>query len=167
MSNSFQSSFQKEIDSKLNSSFGEEGLGKNTIQIKGDTYKIKLLSFEYGITVWEDIMKRLLPSIGNGLDQLQHNELDGNPNTFVYALTNISRQLDGEVLVRYSRALFEGATVNGEKLDINRFTGNYGTWKKLFMFAIKENFSSFFEEGWTDSISNLTAMLTPMMGNHE
>ena len=140
---------------------------KNSIVIGDDTYKIKLLPFEHGINLWEDIMKRLLPSIGNGLDQLQHNELDGNPNTFSYALANLSRQLDGSVLKNYSQVLFHEATVNGQKLTLDHFKGNYGSWRKLLVFAIKENFSSFFEEGWTDGLSQITAVLAPMMGSQE
>lgn len=138
---------------------------KNTITINDKLFKIKLLSFEDGIDLWENILKKLLPSVGAGLDRLQHDTvMDGSPTTFSDALIYLSRNLDGNTLKSYSTVLLHEATVDGEPLNINKeFTGNYGAWKKLFVFALTENFSSFFEEGWTDGIADLMAVVTPAM----
>lgn len=138
---------------------------KNTITLNDKIYKIKLLEWEDGIDLWENILKKLLPSVGAGLDRMQHDPImDGSPTTFSDALIYLSRNLDGNTLKSYSQVLFSGATVDGEPLNVNKeFTGNYGSWKKLFVFALTENFSSFFEEGWLDGMSDLMAVVTPAM----
>ena len=143
----------------------EVELATNTIVISGKTYKIKPLKWEDGIDLWEFILKKLLPSIGNGLDRLQYDEaLDGSPTTFAEACINLSRNLDGNTFKLLSISLFSGATVDGKPLDINEeFTANYNSWRKLFIFALKENFSSFFDEGWTQGLTSITTMLAPMM----
>lgn len=138
---------------------------KNTKTINDKVYKIKLLRFEDGIDLWENILKKLMPSLGSGLDRMQHDSiLDGSPTTFTDALIHLSKNLDGNTLKNYSFVLFNGATVDGKPLDVNvEFTGNYSAWKKLFTFALTENFSSFFEEGWSDGMSDLMAVVTPAM----
>lgn len=138
---------------------------KNTINIDGKVYKIKPLIWEEGIELWEDIAKRCLPSIGSGFDRFQHDELDGSPTTFTEAAINLSRNLDGFRLKTYSQALFDGATVDGEPLDLNKeFTANYGAWRKLFAFAMKENFQSFFDQGW---ITGMLEKMTSFLGQTE
>lgn len=143
----------------------EVELAKNTIVISGKTYKIKPLKWEDGIDLWEFILKKLLPSIGSGFDRLQHDDVvDGSPTTFTQACLHLSRNLDGNTFKLISMTLFDGATVDNKPLDLNEeFTANYNAWRKLLVFALKENFSSFFEEGWTQGLTSLTAMLTPMM----
>lgn len=120
---------------------------KGSINIDNKIYNIKKLQWEDGVDLWEDMMKRGLPSIGSCLDRLQHDELDGSPTTFTEALINLSRNLEGSTLRSYSVVLFEDATVDGVEFDLNEeFTGNYGAWRKLLVFALKENFESFFDK---------------------
>ena len=47
-------------------------------------------------------------------------------------------------------------TVDGEPININtEFAGNYGVWKKLFAFAIKENYSSLFKAGRANGLQDV------------
>jgi hypothetical protein len=142
----------------------ESNAPKHTVIINGKNYKIKPIPWEEGVEMWEDIVKRCLPSVGSGLDRLQHDELSGSPTTFTEMMINLSQNLSGTTLLTYSKALADGATVDGEPMDLNtEFTGNYGAWMKWFTFAMKENFSSFFDQGWVmGMIDKLTAMLTPV-----
>lgn len=143
----------------------ENPLEKYTTKIGDNKYKIVPLKGSIGLSLWEDIMSKLLPSLGSGLDQMQYNEvLDGSPTTFSEALIHLSRKLDGDTFDTYSKILFEGATVNDKPLDIDsHFSCNYGEWKKLFVFSLKENFQSFFEEGWADSLKDIMIMASPLM----
>lgn len=155
----------KKSADQVNGKQEETFAAKHSITINEKIYKVKLLSFEDGIDLWENIMQKLLPSVGSGLDRLSHNEiLDGSPTTFTEAMIHLSKNLDGETFKHYSFALFDGATVNGEALNLNEeFSGNYGAWKTLFAFALKENFGSFFTDGWADGLQDVMAMVSPMM----
>lgn len=138
----------------------EKPTTKGSIVINDKVYKIVPLPWEEGIELWEDMMKVVLPSIGSGLDRLQHDEFSGSPTTFTEACINLSHNLDGHTLRVYSQAMFDGATVDGEPLDVNKeFTANYGAWRKLFVFALKENFESFFVEGWAGMLDKVMGLL--------
>lgn len=126
---------------------------KRTIVIDDKTYKIKELPIKIGLEMLEDLTKRFLPSIGSILDLTQHDQYDGSPKPFSEAFSNLSKNLDGNTMYLYSVDLFDGATVDGEPLDIEDFAANYGVWRKLFLFALQENFSSFFVDGWATTIS--------------
>lgn len=137
----------------------KSGLVKNTIVLKGKTYKVTPLDFLDGIDLWENILQKLLPSAGSGIDGMRGEALDAD-KTFTEVFTNLARNLDGETLKNYSLVLLSGCSVDGEPMDINKeFSGNYSTWLKLFVFALKENFGSFFEEGWGDEAANIVAMV--------
>lgn len=137
---------------------------KNTIVLDGVTYKIKLMSWETGMEVWEHILKRLMPSVGSGLDRLQHNELDGSPTTFTEAFIHLSQNLDGDTLKLFSFDLLEGLTADGKPVVLSEQTTEFmGHWKKLFIFSLKENFKGFFDEGWATSLAEMVSMVTPMM----
>lgn len=141
----------------------------HTIEIKEKIYKIVLLNGEDGLDMWEYLMQKLLPSVGEGMDAFTHDyELEGSPKTFSRAFAALASRLDGKDLRRISVTLFEGATVDGKPLDFKEeFKGNYGSWKKLLQFALKENFSSFFEEGWGESMTSLVSLVTPQFNNSE
>tara|TARA_R110002153_G_scaffold2993_1_gene14178 strand:- start:1461 stop:1961 length:501 start_codon:yes stop_codon:yes gene_type:complete len=132
-----------------------------TKELGGKVYKIELLNAEDGIDLWEFLMQRILPSVGTGLDSLQHDSmLDGSPTTFTQALIHLSGKLEGNTLKAISLSLLSSATVDGKPMDFKEeFKGNYGNWKSLVAFALKENFSSFFVEGWAESLIQMTTML--------
>lgn len=136
---------------------------KNTITIRDKKFKIELLPSEEGLELWEYLMKKLLPSVGTGLDSMQHDSvMDGSPKTFSQAFGLLAEKLSGKDLKEISKNLFQGATVDGKPLDFNeQFKGNYGSWKSLLTFALKENFGSFFEEGWGDSLTGLVSLVVP------
>ena len=138
---------------------------KYTLEVDGKFYKIKPLSWADGTDLWEDILKKIMPSVGSGLDRLQHNEiLDGSPTTFTEAFIHLSRNLDGNTFKHYSMVLFEGATVDGEPLKLeNQTTEFMGVWKKLFAFALKENFKHLFQDGWETGLTEMVSMVAPMM----
>lgn len=147
----------------------ESSSTKQTININGKVYKIKLLSWEDSIDLWEHIMKKVMPSVGAGLDRLQHNELlDGSPTTFTEGFIHLSRNLDGDTFKNFSMVLFEGATVDGEPLKLSEQTSEFlSTWKKLFVFSLKENFKGFFEEGWETGLTDMMTMVAPMMSTNQ
>jgi|TARA_R110000851_G_scaffold74984_5_gene165303 hypothetical protein len=138
-----------------------------TKELGGKVYKIELLNAEDGVDLWEFLMQRMLPSIGTGLDSLQHDSnLDGSPTTFTQALIHLSGKLEGNTLKAISLSVLSGTTVDGKPLNFKEeFKGNYGHWKSLVAFALKENFSSFFVEGWAESLIQLTKMLKPVEGS--
>lgn len=136
---------------------------KHTVELKGKIYKIELLNADDGLDMWEYLMQKLLPSVGHGLDAMGHDyEVDGSPQTFSRALATLATKLDGKDLRRISSTMLHGATVDGKPLDFKEeFKGNYGTWKSLLTFSIKENFGSFFEEGWGESLTGLMSLVIP------
>ena len=137
---------------------------KNAILIKGKWYKINLLPSEDGLELWEILMQKLLPSVGSGLDGMNHDAiLDGSPTTFSEAFMHLSNKLDGNTLKLVSLNVLKGMTVDGVKVDQNKFfAGNYGTWLKVIKFALQENYSSFFEEGWTSALKDVMGMVNPL-----
>lgn len=139
--------FLKEVTDKVHGD--DKGVaGDNAIQIKGKIYKIKLVPWQQGIDLWELMVKKLLPSIGNFIDDRDADELD-QVNTFTDAFVNISRNLDGRTLNLMTRVLLDGCTVDNKPIDLDaEFTGNYGNWIRLLIFALKENYGSFFGDGW-------------------
>lgn len=158
----------KKAVEEVNGSKEPEGV-KCTLVIDGKTYKIKQLSWADGMDLWEHIMKKIMPSVGSGLDRLQHNEiLDGSPTTFTEAFIHLSHNLDGDTLKNYSLVLFNGATVDGEPLDLNKQTTEFlGVWKKLFVFALKENFKHLFQDGWETGLTEMMSMVAPMMATSD
>lgn len=162
---------KKSVDGQINKTEqkDEKGNGKHSITLNDKVYKLKLLPFDEGMNLWEHIMRKLLPSVGSGLDRLSHNEvLDGSPTTFTEAMIHLSNNLDGSTFRNFSYVLFDGATVDGEPININaEFSGNYGVWKKLFAFAIKENYSSLFTEGWANGLQDVMALVSPMMAQQD
>lgn len=138
---------------------------KNTITIKDQVYKVKLLDADDGIDTWEFIMQKLLPSVGSGLDGMNHDDiLHGAPTTFSEVMLHLSKQLDGNTLKALSLTVLEGLTVDGSPVEFKEhFKGNYGTWTKVLKFALQENFSSFFDEGWENMMTDLMGAVTPMM----
>lgn len=143
----------------------KQDLAKNTIDIKGEIYKIDLLDADDGLDLWENLMKVVLPSVGTGLDSMQHDPvLDGSPTTFTEAMSHLSNKLDGQTLKKISVVLLTDMEVDGKKVNwVEHFKGNYGAWRKVVKFALQENFSSFFEDGWVDGVQDLMAMVTPAM----
>lgn len=130
-------------------------------EINGKIYKIQLLNGEDGLDLWEFLLQKLLPSVGTGLDSMQHDSLmDGSPTTFAEAMIHLSTRLEGNTLKSISLSLFDGAAVDGKPLDFKEdFKGNYGAWRTLLAYAMKENFGSFFEEGWGEGIVSLMQLL--------
>lgn len=145
----------------------KQDITKNTIEIKGEIYKIDLLDADDGLDLWENLMKVVLPSVGTGLDSMQHDPvLDGSPTTFTEAMSHLSNKLDGQTLKKISVVLLTNMEVDGKKVNWSEhFKGNYGSWRKVVKFALQENFSSFFEDGWVGGIQDLMAMVTPTMGS--
>lgn len=131
--------------------------------INGKEYKIVLLDSYDGMDCWEYILKRILPSVGTAADAMQHDTLiDGSPTTFAEAMMHLSSKLDGSTFSTLSKVLLEGATVDGKPIDVNQeFKGNYGTWRKVLMLALKGNFSSFFDKGWGENLTSLMTMVAP------
>jgi hypothetical protein len=138
---------------------------KNSITIGKDVYKVKILSASEGIATWEYLMKKLLPSVGTGLDSFRHDEvLDGSPTTFAEAFMHLSNRLDGNSLVSISGTLLAGLEVNGKEVDFDEhFKANYGSWAKVIKFALMENFESFFVDGWTTTLTDLVSLAVPML----
>jgi len=145
----------------------KEKLSAHTVEIGGDVIKIVPLGGYDGLDMWEYLMKVLLPSVGTGLDSFQHDTvMDGSPTTFSEAMMHLSNKLEGNTLKNVSISLLSGMTVNGQKVDLDEWIGcNYGAWRQVLKFALTENFSSFFENGWVDGVQDLMAMVTPAMGS--
>lgn len=136
---------------------------KNSATINGHTYKIIPLMAEEGLVVWENLLALLGPSIGVGIDSYNHNEvIDGSPTTFSEAILLLQRKLDGTQLVNYSRELLIGLKCDGEEVDWNsHFSANYGSWTQVIIFAMKENFQSFFVASGFDL--NLQSMMNKVL----
>jgi len=139
----------------------------NTIVIKNKEYKIKPLNARDGLRLWEYLLGKLLPSVGTGLDRMSHDELlDGSPTTFAQAMIHLVSNLekDYDTLNNITDTILEGCLVDGKPLNTDEeFSCNYGAWRQLLIFALKVNFSSFFEEGWESALTDITAMVVPMM----
>lgn len=140
---------------------------KNSIEIDGKVYKIDLLKAGDGIELWEELMKIVLPSVGSGLDALrssgQRDELfDGPSTTITEIMIHLSNKLDGTRLKWVSDELLGDMTCDGVPVDFDEhFKGNYGTWLKLIRFALTENFSSFFADGWVQEIMGTMDRVMP------
>lgn len=124
---------------------------ENTIVVKDKTYKIKPLKWGDAIDLWENILKVILPSLGSGADFMMQADGESEVNidsVFSKAAMQLSKNLNGNSLSNFSRVLLHGATVDGVVFDIEKeFTQNYAAWLKVFVFALKVNYSSFFAEG--------------------
>jgi hypothetical protein len=135
---------------------------KNAITVKGKVYNIEPLGALDGLDTWEYILQKVLPSVGSGLDAMQQEESFGDSTAFSEAMIHLSNKLEGDSFKMLSVTLFQGATVDGIELDINEhFSANYGVWRKVFTHAMKVNFSSFFEEGWSAGLQDLMMMVSP------
>jgi len=140
----------------------EEEVLPNTIKLKGKLYKIEPMNGTDGLNLWEYILQRILPSVGTGLDTMQNKEDFVESTTFTEAMMHLSNKLDGDSFKLISLAVFDNATVDGQPLDVDEeFKANYGTWRTLLVFALKVNFSSFFELGWAQGIKDLMALVSP------
>jgi len=138
---------------------------KHTIELKGKTFKIELLNGEDGLDLFEYLNKKLLPSVGSGVDGMFGNSGDflGTTQTFETAFSNFSRNLEGDTMKKVSKNLLQNCTVDGKPLDFaEEFKGEYGVWRQLVMFALKENFGSFFEFDWGEHLGTLATMLMPL-----
>lgn len=137
---------------------------KNSIKLKDKVYKIEPLNGEDGLDLWEYILQRILPSVGTGLDAMQQEDDFLESTTFTEAMMHLSNKLEGSTFSMISNSLFAEGTVDGEPLDIKEhFKAEYGVWRKVFAHALKVNFSSFFEEGWSAGLKDLMAMVSPQL----
>jgi len=137
---------------------------EGAITIRDKSYAIKALGALDGLDTWEYILQRILPAVGTGLDAMQQEEDFIESTSFTEAMLHLSNKLEGETFRMLSITLLEGATVDGEPLDINEhFKGNYGVWRKVFAHALKVNFASFFDEGWSAGLKDLMTMVSPQL----
>lgn len=136
----------------------------NKITIRDKVYSIKELEAYDGLDTWEYILQRILPAVGTGLDAMQQQDEFMESTTMTEAMMHLSNKLEGETFKMLSTTLFEGATVDGEPLNPNvHFKANYGVWRKLFAHALKVNFASFFDEGWSAGLKDLMTMVSPQL----
>lgn len=142
----------------------KETLAKHTLKIKDKIYKIKPLNGEDGVDTLEFILQLVAPSMGSALDGMNHDSLmDGTPTTFSEVMMHLSRQLKGSTLKALSLALLEDLEVDGVKVSFSdQFQCNYGDWVKVVKFALQENYSSFFEDGWGSVMGDLMQMAAPL-----
>lgn len=132
-----------------------------TIEINGDTYKIKLLPYKTeGIPLWEFMVERAGPAIGSFMDGMQGQNLDEDSMVFTTTAMQLSAKLDGQVMMTISDTVLQGCTVNGKPIPEDQFDGNYGAWTQLVAFALKENYSSFFADGWMQGLQKIKTMAT-------
>ena len=137
---------------------------KNSTTINGKLYKVVPLMAEDGLIVWENLLALLGPSIGVGIDSFNHNEIiDGSPTTFSEAILLLQRKLDGTQLVNYSREMLVGLQCDGDEVDWNKhFSANYGDWVQVIIFAMKENFQTFFtESGFGLNLQEMMSKVLP------
>lgn len=132
----------------------------HTIEINGDTYKIKLLPYKLeGLPLWEYMVERAGPAIGSFMDGMQGASMQEDSMIFTTTLMQLSSKLDGQFMLTVSDTVLKGCTINGKPLPEDQFDGNYGAWTKLVGFALKENYSSFFAEGWMQGLQKIKAMV--------
>lgn len=137
-------------------------LEKNTIEINGKKFKVKLLNADVGLDVFEFIVKTITPSIGVAFDGLKHDPMiHGVPTTITDMAVMLSAKLDGSTLSGLSDVLLEDLSVDGTVVNYrDYFKGNYGEWIKIFRFALGENFSTVFtESGLLDQMIQLKNMV--------
>lgn len=135
-------------------------VGKHSILLNDKVYTIKPLPWAEGMDLWESMMKTLLPSVGTGIDGIFNSNEFSDKSTFAEMMLHLGHNLSGSTMRIYSVELFQEAKVDGQPLDPNvEFSANYGAWLQLFVFAVKENFQSFFTEGWSQGINTLMEML--------
>lgn len=136
----------------------------NSITLREKEYSIKELEAYDGMDTWEYILQRVLPAVGTGLDAMKQEDDFMESTTFTEAMMHLSNKLEGDTFRMLSVTLFEGATVDGEPLDPNQhFKANYGVWRQVLAHALKVNFSSFFDEGWSAGLKDLMAMVSPQL----
>lgn len=135
-------------------------VGKHSILINDKVYTIKPLAWEDGMDLWESMMKTVLPSVGTGVDGIFGSNEFADKSTFAEMMIHFSHNLSGSTMRIYSAELLKDAQVDGKPLVPNEeFSANYGAWLQLFVFAVKENFQSFFTGGWSQGIGTLMEML--------
>lgn len=139
----------------------DEQAAKGTIIIDGKTYKIKKLLWQDALDLLENITQVVAPSVGSLFDGMGRDEFE-EQTTFTEAMLHISNKLNGSTFTNYSLALFEGMTVDGQPFDITKTDADFlGAWRTLFIFAMKENFSSLFAGGWGTKLGEILDKVAP------
>lgn len=134
---------------------------KHTTTIGSDVYKIKPMKWEDALDLAEHISKKILPSVGVSVDDMMKDEYEDR-SVFTEALLHLSERLDGETLKNWSYCVFEGMTKNGAEFDLSEQDSSFlGAWRKLFVFALLENLSPLFAEGWGEELGKLMNLLNP------
>ena len=119
------------------------------IKIGENEFSITLLKGREGWRVAEQLGKVILPLIGESFDAGKHDEIiHGAPTTFRdLALVFIEQmdKLNTEEII--FDKLLKDVKVDGEVVAIEEvIVGNYDILVELLMFALKENFGSFFSQ---------------------
>ena len=134
---------------------------KNSTMINGKKFKIKPLTADVGLDVFEFIVKTISPAIGVALDSSKHDSmLHGAPTTISDMALMLSAKLDGSTFSGLSDVMLKDMIVDGKVVDYREyFSANYGEWVQVFRFALEENFSTVFTQsgllGQVAQIKNL------------
>lgn len=116
------------------------GLRTTTLS-NGKEVSITLLPALKGLTMAKRLSQLVLPamSVMAGGDEDGETTLAEAASILVMSLDNI----DEQVMVK---ELLNGLSVEGQGVNLDEyFAGNYGEFTEILIFALKENFSSFFE----------------------
>lgn len=133
--------------------------GIRTTTIGKKKYQIHLLPARKGMDHAMKLSQVVIPALGGSFDA--QNEFKD------YGFTQLSlvvvEQMNQINIMDLVDEMFEGASVDGEELDIDKhFRAEYGDLIELITFAMKENFGSFFKvRGLTAHLSQLKDQMFP------
>lgn len=123
------------------------------------TYQIELLPAKAGFSMAMKLSKVLIPLLGSGFDAFEEDSEGG----FTRMSLIVVEQMEQVDMAAIVDDLLEGMAVNGQTVNFDdHFRANYGELVEVITFAMKENFSSFFEaKGLTARFSEIKNKMLP------
>lgn len=127
---------------------------KTTTLKSGKELQIYLLPALKGYTLAKEIASLALPTLSVMIDNGDDVSLTQAAAILVASLENVDEQA-------FIKALLANFSIDGQEVDIDEyFAGNYGELNEILLFALKENFSSFFDK--SASFKELKSKLSAM-----
>lgn len=120
--------------------------------INGSEYQITVLNLWEGTSLLKVLLKVCLPVLGKGVDtmggELNLNAVAEDAGGFNGLAELVCSQLDQLDTKSVVEKLLNSLVVNRKEVDINEyFAANFGEFATVLEFALKENYSSFLEDG--------------------
>lgn len=124
-------------------------LGTKTIKVSGVTYEIALLPAEDGL----ELSTQLFGYLGGALGAFLGTDGAADPKVMAAAMSELGQHVASKSFRDLMLRILEGLRANdriildgrNRALFNEHFGANYGALVQVFLFALKENFGSFFD----------------------